>query len=335
MTDVDLWIRDCTEEGQGLLVTTVQLSTWQTEMWHYTANQRQQIAAAWNSIGSNITTVEGMRDAVATFTVKPVPIPTFYVGHVDTNIIVDVHERDNIAAILDARKKVPLYAGDYFWKTKHNKLVMVERKQFENGELIGALFSPRGGNKKALEAALTSQAKRMSECADIRILLIEMGYYKVDSWSGLVNLPLSNRKNLSGGKEPVWPYRWADIQKALMSLYDKWGIRPWLTYSREFTGEDLLDLRRYLDKDRHSSQSTVSTSVIIDNGINYPPEVQVLCQIADGIGPILAERAITHFGSVRAAANASEQDWLTIEGFGKVKAKAVSEAFSREYKAGV
>ena len=325
---VDYWIKSCDVLNDGLKFTAVRLSTWETEEFILSASERQDLRDAWSRLGSQVHTIDGMRNCIATWTDTSPPIPLAYLGNAQSDIVPDVHEPASSAA--SGCQRTALHAGDYFWVTKHSKVVMVERKQLENGELLNTLFRPRGTFKDVLEAALTAQVKKMQQCADIRILLIELGYYRVDKTTGLIILPASGRVDRNNQKNPIWPYKWRDVQKALMSLCDAWGLNLWYTHDKYHTADDLLEIRDYLNKDSHSSQRTVARQVIVSDGVEYPPEVQMLC-FAAGIGPVLAERALSHFGSIKVAANASLSDWRAIPGFGKVKASEIYNSMNRMY----
>ena len=329
---IDLWIQSSIIDDTGALhIDATRLSTFQQLQIKYSVDERSHISPLWSGIGVHY--VEHLPGKVIEFTPqKHLYIPTRLIGDTYTGIIPDVHEPDQVIEGLNGVVRTALYAGDYFWVTKHGKKVLVERKRLENGELLGTLYSPRQ-HKKGLEAALTAQARKMSEFADHRILLIEMGYYRVDAWSGNIDLPLSKRiDKKTGERTTLWPYKWADVQKALLSLYDRWGIYPWLTYNKDHTSDDLWALRGYLDKATHSSQrSLVEHEPSIAQAINYDPSVQMLCFVG-GIGPTIATRALAHFGSVKAAVNGTVDDWMQIDGVGKKIANKFVDAVSRSIK---
>ena len=146
-------------------------------------------------------------------------------GHIAdafTDIVCDTREpqhiREGFTTIL------PLYGGDYFWLSRASrKPVLVERKQLSNGELMSALFM--NPNKGIVESKLNTQVRKMASLPySEKILLIELGDYEVDSWTGKIEvagwdahfkwsavqkgpaLTVSNVAHLS----LVWPWQWTN-----------------------------------------------------------------------------------------------------------------------------
>lgn len=322
------WIKEASyDKFETLHLLYVQLSTWrETKLSIYREHRapfKQQIQKL---MGTEVSSVDDLVDKVIT-AYPDSPMPEAYIGDMRKDIIPDRHEPDKIAKHFVT--PVPLYAGDYLWKTKKGDIVVVERKVFENGELIDCLFKPRGTGKGSLETALTAQASKMQTVGSIRILLIELGIYSIDFKTGRVILPKSHRLNRQQERDPIWPYKWSTIQNRLFSLCDKWNILPWFSYNHDTVPYDLIDIRAYLDKSEHLSNRIVRTPMIIHNTKDYPASVQSLCFVA-GVGPKLMQGALKHFGNLKNAINASEEEWNAVSGIGKVKAEAIFKAINEE-----
>ena len=61
---------------------------------------------------------------------------------------------------------------------------------------------------------------------------------------------------------------------------------------------------------------------------------QFIIEGLPNVSAVLAQRLLQHFGSVRAIANASEEDLCHIQGIGKNIASEIVKAFNMEYKSG-
>tara|TARA_R110000824_G_scaffold17485_6_gene70876 strand:- start:5188 stop:6195 length:1008 start_codon:yes stop_codon:yes gene_type:complete len=325
-----VWIKRCVEEDTGSLsIDVIKLATFEEETWKYDTDKRTSLRNAWKRINVPIVTINDMVDQIVEFDVNNIPVT--YVGDIRYNIIPDIFEPDAIVDVLGTQR-VPLFAGDYIWKTAKDKIVTVERKQLENGELLTCLFHARGVHAKGnLENTLTTQCKKMDQIADIKFLLIEMGNFQVNSASGYIDLPRYSRWNAKKqAYSTEWSYKWVDVQKRLTSLADRWGVKVWYTYDGAYTVDDLEQIRKYLNKPTHSSETAISKPVIVTDVESYNSKVQSLCFI-EGFGPKISDKALKHFGTLRTAALANEAEWLSVEGIGKKLATSAYEYFNNDY----
>ena len=319
------WVREVALDGDGLFLKLVRLSTFVTTEYHLTSVEREVIKAALNKIDHNYIQLDVLRNSIFEWSATKLPVPLAYIGNMATDIIPDVSEPEDFKITLGNAHGTRLFGGDYMFLTKHNKLVAIERKQLQNGELVGVLTKKHG----SVESRLVSQVKKMDAIADIKILLIETGYFKVNRWTRRLELPMAHRVNKQGIPSTVQPYRWIDIQKQLMSFMDRWGLFVVYSYNKDHVVDDIVDLRNYLNKPEHASQRVAVHATVVESAETYDRPVQMLC-FAAGIGPKLAERAMKHFGSLRIAVNADSLEWQKIDGIGKKKADAIQQAFLKE-----
>lgn len=324
---LDLWIRSAHAIGDdGLKLVTTRPSTFESHEYDLTSQERKLFADCLKAIHAPISTIEGLQDTVLVCSDSNPPLPLKYICNLTANILPDVFEPQGVIDAMGG-ESCALYAGDYWFLDSRHRLVTIERKRLENGELLSVLASKHG----TIESKLTSQAKKMKEIGEIRFLLIELGYFKVDTVTGLIDLPLANRPDkVSGRRESLTRWRWCDVQKALTSLCDAWGLKLWLTHSRPHLIQDLYEIRSYLNKTEHSSQVIAHHATIIDKIKEYPEEVSMLC-VGMGIGVELADRALQYFGSLKDALNAPANEWANVEGFGPVRIHAVTSIMNRKY----
>ena len=243
-----------------------------------------------------------------------------YCGNAADNVIIDSREPSTIHDAF--AMKLPLYGGDFFWISElTGKPVIVERKQLSNGELLRCLFMNQGAG--IYETKLTTQARKMNAIDAHRFLLVELGYYKVDAFTGNIVLP---KAPLNG--ETRWPFKWVSMQKAVRSLCETWDLYPWYAPNststlanikaiKEHTNKDISSTQRYIDFDPKDSPKY---------GENISNPVQALC-CTDGIGVETARALLAEFRSLKAIAVASADELMTVEGIGKTKAEAVMQLF--------
>lgn len=329
----DYWIRKSSEFGDGIQLRTTRLSTFEEKVFLLDKEDRKVLGKQWKSVHSSFTSIESLEDSIVSLIPSKIPKLVEYIGNLKQDIIPDRHEPDKMSDMLGIRK-VDLYTSDYFWKTQHNKIVMIERKCLYNGELVNCLFKPRGNFKGITETVLTSQARKMSEHADIKVLFIELGPFGIDYSTGKIKLPMSKRIDKQGKviQSKTWPYKWSAIQKKLISLCDTWNLKLWFAYDKSTAPYDIMDMREYFNRKEYSGSLSVPNPVIISSTEDVPPELQMI-SVLPGVGPVIARRILTHFGSLREAITADEDEWMkAIDGVGKDKAVEIIKTFTRIYK---
>lgn len=314
------WIKKAKSRKQrGLSLDLVQLSTFNETSIIMDSDERISFRNSLKKHNVELLTVDELVGSVCQIINKKV---TDYIGNLFTDVMVDVFEPDRNAKFFNI-KKVPLYAGDYMWLTNKGQLVLVERKQLANGELINALFQPRQ-RRKGAEPALTAQARKMNQVGDLNFLLVELGSYSIDYKTGQIRLPQSRRPGVD-----VWPYKWSQIEKRKLTLIDSFGLHVWYTVDSTTTPYDIAELRQYLNTERRTP-AVLPASFIQAKQRNLSTEIQAL-SLVKGISVDLAKKALEHFGSLSAMSTASVKDWQSVPGFGKTKATAMYEFFNKEY----
>ena len=178
-----------------------------------------------------------------------------------------------------------LYTGDYTWFTISYKKVGIERKTVP--DLLGSL-----GDR------MSTQLFNMLEHYDVSILLIEGNWQVACS---RVTTP-----------EGVERWFWATVWNFLQTWQDR-GITLQLTANEGHTIKRLNELYAYYQRNCHTGGLNRHT-------IGDPRLMAFFCS---GIGLKLSETIMKKFGSIQNAANASIQDFLSIEGIGEQKATAL------------
>ena len=239
------------------------------------------------------------------------------IGNAYENIICDTREP---ATIRDAFSvTATLHGGDFLWLSRStHQPVIVERKQLSTGELLSSLFRP--SSKGLVESKLTTQCKKMGHLPDAqKFLMIEMGEFDVDSFTGHTVLP-----NTQGS----WKYKWESVQKAIRSLCITWNIYPWYAAGYGGTFDSLDAIRDSTNKSFSSTQRHVSFDPAnVPYSEEIGPQVQVLC-CADGIGPENAKRILMNFGSLANLMTATLEELTSIEGIGPTRAETLYNLFN-------
>jgi len=184
-----------------------------------------------------------------------------------------------------------LYSADYWFMTHDYKKVGIERKS------VADLLSSLG-------TRISDQLFKMVEHFDFNILLIE------GSWRMMGDKMMSPRGIEQWGWSTVWNF--------LQSWQDK-GVTLQLTTSEGHTIRRLNELYAYYQRPSHTgglNRRTVGDS-------------RLLAFQSGGIGPKLGQAILGKFGTLRIAANASIEDFLTIEKIGQKKAEALYNYFNR------
>lgn len=244
-------------------------------------------------------------------------------GNAYTDIIVDSHEPANAKDFF--KISLPLFAGDYLWLSKaRNELVLVERKQLSTGEVLRSLFMPY--RKGSLEAQLTTQARKMNTLNASRYLMIELGDFSVDAWTGRIILPNAPVKG-----NPIWPFKWTAFQKGVSSLCHVWDLWPWYAQDGNSTAENIIAIFEHSNRKKRTSQRHVNyiPQDVPIYGENISDNVQALC-CTDGIGAKAAQAALTRFGSIAELCQVSIEDLKTIDGFGDKRAENLHQLLHRK-----
>lgn len=322
MAEYDVWIRSCQETNdRGLRVEYIRPTTWQKDSVELSSEQRNNLRLSLNDLGIQITTIEGLEGCIFRIDSERWTVREF-VGNTRLGIIPDMFEPyDNREAL--GGRSVAFYAGDYLWETRWGHTVMVERKQLQNGELLHCLMSKKG----QVEAKLVRQAKKLANCSDIRVLLIELGDFEVDDQTGIIKLPRVSRLKTNEYKTS---WRWPSLQKALMHLCDAWGLRVWYTHRKRDTIDDLLSLRDDFDlhPEAHRSLRTVGVQTA-RVGKQYSVPVKVLCGIP-GISPETASGLLDRYGTIKDIGNLSTTELMAMPGIGNVRASAIYDALNEK-----
>ena len=184
-----------------------------------------------------------------------------------------------------------LYTGDYTWFTIAYKKVGIERKTVP--DLLGSL-----GDR------MSTQLFNMLEHYDISILLIEGNWQVACS---RVTTP-----------EGVERWFWATVWNFLQTWQDR-GITLQLTANEWHTIKRLNELYSYYQKGSHTGGLRRQ-----DVG-----DQRILALQCGGIGSKLGKALLDRFGSLKAIAGASVEEFATVEKIGMVKAQALWNHFNR------
>ena len=182
-----------------------------------------------------------------------------------------------------------LYSADFsFWSINYKK-IGVERKDTVD------LFNSLGER-------LSQQLYKMLEHYDFNILLIE------GSWKNVYNSVFSVKG--------IQFYQWSVVWNFLRTWQDK-GLTIELTTNPEHTVKRLGELYTYYQKEVHTGG--IKRQVVGD------PRLLAFCT---GIGPVIGKELLEKFGSLRAIANATVEDFLQVDKIGQRKAQALYDHFN-------
>jgi ERCC4-type nuclease len=184
-----------------------------------------------------------------------------------------------------------LYSTDYLFHTHNMKKVGIERKTVS--DLLGSLND-----------RLSRQLADMLEYCDYSILLLE------GKWQMVQNQMYTSRG--------IEYYTWTMIWNYLRSWQDK-GITLELTHDEGHTIKRINELYAYYQKPVHTGG--VNKKSFVDS--------RILALQCGGIGNKLGQLLLDKFGNIRNIANATAQDYLTVDGIGKAKAEALYAHFNK------
>ena len=250
-----------------------------------------------------------------------------YLGNAIDNVIVDSREPTTVKEAF--AMEVPLYGGDFFWISSiTGKPVIVERKQLGNGELLRCLFMNQTAG--VYETKLTTQARKMSHLQDAeRFLLIELGEYEVDGFTGKIILP-----NAPVNGNSIWPFKWTAMQKAVRSLCETWYMYPWYSEGSRSTLANIKAIKEHTNKSYSQTQKYIDFDPkdAPKYGENISNPLQAIC-CTDGIGLESAKIALNEFGSIALLSTANLEEMMELPGFGRKKAEALYDLLHEVYNA--
>ncbi len=123
---------------------------------------------------------------------------------------------------------------------------------------------------------------------------------------------------------------WVAMHGLLCSLEEMWGVRVRTTADIRETGELIRGLARWWGKrwERHKGHLTIYTGSrakveLIDGGVSILRKVS---SVLPGVGYERSAAVEEVFGSVERMVGATVEEWMEIEGIGKITAKRVWEA---------
>lgn len=185
-----------------------------------------------------------------------------------------------------------MYSADYLFHTHAMKKVGVERKT------VGDLVSSIGDR-------MSAQLVNLSEYCDFSILLLE------GSWSMVLGKVMSQRG--------VEAYLWSTVWNYIRSWQDR-GVTVELTTNEGHTIQRLNELYAYYQKPAHSGGLNKHTFT----------DQRILALQCGGIGEKLGQALLEKFGTIRNIANATVQDYLTVNKVGQAKAEALYAHFNKD-----
>jgi len=210
-------------------------------------------------------------------------------------IIVDRREPDSICRRLVQLgvevKRDMLPVGDYFIPSDSESIV-VERKT--NFDFVNSLVSAR----------LWHQLKMLLEADALKVLIIEGSLYPVFRFRKI------NKLSVAG---------------AIASLMKR-NIHVISSYGKDFTAIIL----QALELSTRRKSSTISLPRVAPKEDIHSQAVYFLCGLPN-VGKVLAERLLSHFGSVRNIVNASAHELAEVSGISFKHAKKLVDIFNHKH----
>jgi len=213
--------------------------------------------------------------------------------------VVDSREPESIREILlqIGWKQEAMYSCDYTFFDHNFKRVGIERKTVS--DLLLSL-----GDK------LARQLLNMTEWCEYTVLIIEG---KMDY--------MTDGHIVSNGTIANW--YWSTVWNYLQTWQHK-GITIQRTADEHHTIKRLSELYAYYQKPGHAGGLHKKS---VD-------DQRILALQCGGIGEKLGEALLNHFGSLRAIANATAQDFMSIDKIGKNKAINLYNHFNKDGRNG-
>lgn len=194
----------------------------------------------------------------------------------------------------------------------------VEIKKLSTGDVIDSLQSGR----------LVEQLGKMQEDYDWRFLLIEGAFQQSETNGNLQKLvtkgsytfwsdvKFGNKQRMSYGHFWSW----------LLSVMISTGTFYLHTNGRQETADTIVSLAREFDKPWEERGSVKTFHIHQPPGLVVPTTTMlVIKDLAEGVGWEKAIAAANHFKTVKAAVNATEEEWCEVRGINKTLAKRLVE----------
>ena len=200
---------------------------------------------------------------------------------------------------------VPLSEGDVSIVSCHMELVLIERKS--DSDLLGSATSGR----------LVNQCRRMSEVADIVILLIEGPLYIMKG--GYVR-----------GTTYKSRLRYSALFNQIMALQIELGVVVVQVQTKSYAAKWIVDCYRYFQKEQHTSvmESKLKPFATRAKGLSPKDEkLRILMAVPD-VGIELAERLLHIYGSIGAVADAPISGLTAIPKVGQIIANRIHDALN-------
>ena len=197
--------------------------------------------------------------------------------------------------------------GDFEFMAYDMKTVGITRKFID--DLLHSLNAKGDPSLAARKGKLFGQQLgEMLDVYDINIILVE-GSWKM----------ISPQQQLVSGRG-VERYTWDSIWNFLRTWQDK-GFTLELTANLGHTIHRLNSLYAYYSEPYHTGGI---------NRRNIIGDPRLLAMDCEGVGMKYRQMVLDHFGSLRAIANASIEDFLKIEGIGEQRATSLVMHFAKD-----
>lgn len=176
-----------------------------------------------------------------------------------------------------------------------------------------------------------SQVVKMGRMFDECYLVVE-GLWKRNRETGYIDVP-------AGRGKPWRPVRgnikYSEVGRFLCSLEIQGGIHIWRTADEEETAAAIAD--RYLWWQKPWAEHSTMSTIYAPEGERrrgHKPSMRRESTLAEKVASQLpgvdskAVQVAAHFGSVAAMMQATEKEWIQVEGIGKVGARKIVEAIA-------
>jgi ERCC4-type nuclease len=229
---------------------------------------------------------------------------------------------DRIGSVHYASKLHPsqverLEFGDICFEASNGQLVGIEIKKINDA--VGSLLSGR---------LAEHQIPGMLSMYGVSYIIVE-GYYRCDPVSGLIQgWTGGSWRDIHNKRQSI---TWESLDNWLTSIETLANIRIRRTVSEKETVRTIQSLYNWWGREDHRSMKVFNTASRAA-GIEPPNLLRRVVKELPGIG---WERSIVvadHFGTIWNMANASEEEWITIEGIGEGIAGKVYRAINGESK---
>jgi ERCC4-type nuclease len=205
----------------------------------------------------------------------------------------------------------------------------------------GEVPVPVGIERKTIQDFLASmyngrlpghQLPGMLACYQDIYLVIE-GLWRVDVKTNRVLVPQGKKKgkvvwgDLETGK--AYGVTYGELEGMFITLEERGGVRLRLTGHQHATARFVACLYRWWTQkpwSHHRSHLRFHSATADEALLTKPTLCRVMAAQLPGVGMQRSGAVAEHFGSVAAMAQASEEEWLQIEGIGSVLAKRIVEA---------